>query len=73
MSKPMDDQIKNAAARAVLDQTVLPDVFLHITPKPDACEHDFQGWRDFPDGNGGERVCAKCGMGAMAHSLSLDF
>lgn len=48
-------------------------LFIHITPKADACAHDFQGWRDFPDGNGGERVCAKCGMGAMAHTLSLDF
>lgn len=33
------------------------------------CEHDFQGWREFSDGNGGEQVCTKCGMGAMAHSL----
>lgn len=44
--------------------------FIHVTPKPDLCEHDFQGWRDFPDGNGGEAVCAKCGMGAMAYTLS---
>ena len=33
------------------------------------CEHDFQGWRDHPDGRGGEQVCAKCGIGAMAWSL----
>lgn len=33
------------------------------------CEHDFQGWRAFEDGNGGEQVCTKCGMGAMSHSL----
>lgn len=50
-----------------------PDIFMHITPKADACDHDFQGWRDFPDGRGGERVCTKCGIGAMAHTLSLDF
>lgn len=31
--------------------------------------HDFKGWREFPDGNGGETVCTKCGMGAMAWSL----
>lgn len=37
------------------------------------CKHDFQGWREFTDGRGGEAVCTKCGMGAMAHSLSLDF
>lgn len=36
------------------------------------CEHDFQGWREFgEDGGvrGGETVCTKCGMGAMAWSL----
>jgi hypothetical protein len=33
------------------------------------CEHDWQGWRDFEDGSGGETVCARCGMGAMSHSL----
>ena len=42
------------------------DVFVHVTPK---CEHDFQGWRDFADGRGGETVCTKCGMGAMSWSL----
>lgn len=36
------------------------------------CEHDFQGWRSFEDGNGGEQVCAKCGIGALAYSLTLD-
>jgi hypothetical protein len=46
-------------------------LFVHATPKPDACEHDFQGFRAFPDGNGGERFCSKCGMGAMAHTLAL--
>lgn len=33
------------------------------------CEHDFQGWREFEDGGGGEQVCTRCGMGAMSHSL----
>lgn len=32
-------------------------------------EHDFKGWREFVDGRGGETVCTKCGMGAMAWSL----
>lgn len=41
-------------------------VFVHATPK---CDHDFKGWREFADGNGGEQVCSKCGMGAMAWSL----
>jgi hypothetical protein len=47
-------------------------IFIHVTPKPEACKHDFQGWRVFDDGRGGEQVCTKCGMGAMAHTLSLD-
>ena len=38
-------------------------------PNPDACEHDFQAWREFPDGDGRERVCESCGMGAMEHML----
>lgn len=42
------------------------DVFVHVTPK---CDHDFQGWREFADGRGGETVCTKCGMGAMSWSL----
>ncbi|HQF32014.1 MAG TPA: hypothetical protein PLJ34_11275 [Hyphomicrobiales bacterium] len=33
------------------------------------CEHDFSGWRDFDDGRGGEKVCSRCGMGAMSHTL----
>ena len=32
-------------------------------------EHDFKGWRQFADGRGGETVCTKCGMGAMAWAL----
>lgn len=43
---------------------------LHIMPKPDACEHDFTGWREFDDGSGGEQVCSKCGMGAMSYTRS---
>lgn len=51
----------------------LEKVFVHAKPKPDACDHDFKGWREFDDGRGGEQVCTKCGIGAMAHTLSLDF
>jgi hypothetical protein len=47
--------------------------FFHMMPKPDACSHDFQGWREFEDGRGGERVCTKCGMGAMTYSLRTGF
>ena len=45
-------------------------LFVHVAPK---CEHDLRGWRDITDdeGNvrGGEQVCSKCGLGAMAISL----
>jgi hypothetical protein len=37
------------------------------------CDHDFQGWRNFEDGSGGETFCSKCGLGAMGYSLSLDY
>ena len=37
------------------------------------CEHEWGGWREIDDGRGGEQVCKKCGLGAMAHSLSLDW
>ncbi len=33
------------------------------------CEHNFEGWRVFEDGRGGETVCSRCNMGAMSHSL----
>lgn len=49
-----------------------PEIFLHVMPKADACEHDFQGWREIRcegGGGGGEQVCTKCGMGAMEYSL----
>jgi len=49
------------------------EITLAICGEPQTpCEHDFQGWREFEDGNGGETVCAKCGMGAEAYTLSLD-
>lgn len=35
------------------------------------CEHNFQGWREFPEGNGGETFCQRCGMGAMSHSMHV--
>ena len=47
---------------------------LHIMPKPDACEHDFDGWCDNINEKGqvtgGEKVCKKCGMREKAHSLA---
>ncbi len=49
-----------------------PDFFIHVEPKPDDCDHDWSGWRNFEDGRGGECVCAKCGMGAMHHSIATS-
>jgi len=34
------------------------------------CTHDWSGgWRDHPDGHGGEVTCSRCGAGRMAHDL----
>lgn len=33
------------------------------------CQHEFEGWREFDDGHGGEKVCKRCGLGAMSHDL----
>lgn len=67
--------------KAVLEMTgeaerrprFMDKLFLHSKPKAPDCDHDFQGWREFDDGRGGEQVCVKCGIGAMAYTLSLDF
>ena len=32
------------------------------------CEHSFKRWRQLGD-CAGERVCSRCGMGAIGHSL----
>jgi hypothetical protein len=34
------------------------------------CDHDWSGWRDF-DG-GGEAYCVRCGLGALADTLSRE-
>lgn len=49
----------------------------HVTRNEEFCingeKHDWQGWRDIPPsefgGGGGEAVCARCGIGAMSHSI----
>lgn len=46
-----------------------PHTFFHMLRSADVCDHDFRGWRQFADGNGGEQVCAKCGMGAMEYTI----
>ena len=44
------------------------EVFLHMTPKPDACEHQWDGpYVDIE--NGTSITCSKCGMSAYQHSL----
>jgi hypothetical protein len=62
------DQIEAAARDDPFDE-----LFVHLKPNPHTCDHDFQGWRQFADSNGGEQVCTKCGMGAMSFSLSTGF
>ena len=47
----------------------LASLFMHMMPKSDACDHDFQDWREIDGGRGGEQVCTKCGMGAMEYTL----
>lgn len=47
------------------------DILIHLTERPTPCEHDFQGWREFDDGCGGEAVCCKCGIGAFEHTMRL--
>ena len=58
------------------DMDAHPLIF-HASRDPLICPgheyHDFAGWREFEDGNGGESVCMNCGVGAMAYSLALDF
>jgi hypothetical protein len=48
-------------------------MFIHTTPKPDTCDHDFQGGVDLRDDEGRvcgfTTVCTKCGMDAMSYSL----
>jgi hypothetical protein len=51
-------------------QTDDGEYFVHFSAPP--CEHDFQGWREFENGLGGEQFCSKCGMGGMEHTLRND-
>ena len=55
--------------RAKITSTFNPDSCYCACAEGGPCEHDFQGWREFDEGRGGERVCSRCGMGAMSHSL----
>jgi hypothetical protein len=54
------------------------EIFMHVTPNEELCKdgepHKWEGWIDFrsEDGKyitGGSRVCSKCGLDAMTHSL----
>ncbi len=49
-----------------------PQIFFHCSPKANICDHDWSGWQDFKEGNGGECVCKKCGMGAVHHTLLFE-
>lgn len=59
---------KHGWDRSKVETTFNPDACYCACPDG-PCEHDFQGWREFEDGCGGETVCARCGMGAMSHSI----
>lgn len=73
-------QANHSAMRDERSGSIVSDkdaVFFHATPDPDACKHDFQGWRDTHDDEGracgGEQVCTKCGIGAMTYSVRTGF
>lgn len=39
---------------------------VEVATTPAGCDHDWRGpFRAFPDGNGGEATCFKCGRGAF--------
>lgn len=52
------------------------EVFVHMKRDIAKCfggqDHEFTGWRDFDDGTGGEQVCQRCGVGAMAWTLRVS-
>jgi len=66
----LEDSSADASRRSEEIKIGDQSIFIHVTPK---CEHEFAGWRTFEDGNGGEQVCTKCGIGAMSASLREDF
>ena len=50
--------------------------FYHKLERPEVCcddgDHNFSGWREFPDMNGGEQFCSKCGLGAVSYSMRIS-
>ena len=57
--EPITAKELNARIRVLADEQT----------RVERCQHEFAGWREFADGNGGEQVCKKCGVGAMKASL----
>lgn len=64
------------------DETEWPrEMFFHAKRDPLICpgmdDHEFTGWREIRNDAGqvcgGETVCKHCGIGAMEHTLALDF
>ena len=71
MEKKLPDDVYKALGAKLPERPNL-DIFFHATPDPDACDHDWSGWREWSvkgQGGGGEQICTKCGMGAMTYSL----
>ena len=67
---PLHCERTDCPARAAAGvQRLASSFFFHVAPSPDACAHQWGGWRNFEDGRGGEQVCRKCGIGAMAYTL----
>jgi hypothetical protein len=68
------EMLASVAAEHGLDVSALnhnfdPDACYCACAEGGPCEHRFQGWREFEDGCGGETFCARCGTGALSHSL----
>ena len=72
-NKAVQDQLEDIAVQQGWDVAHIHHSFdfgaCYCACPKGPCEHDFQGWRAFINGGGGETVCKRCGMGAMSHSL----
>ena len=63
-------QADNLTTHPVCDKPNCPgrQTFIHMMPKPDACEHVWDG-PHVDIGNGMSVTCSKCGLSAFSHSL----
>jgi len=71
-TKPRETTAEDdARARAILDAVAVKRCACTCgtSAVPKRCDHAFGGWREHKDGQGGEQVCERCGVGAMWHTL----